>query len=475
MPPPDDLRAAAAHHRAGRLDEAAALYARVVAAEPGNTTALHLLGRIALDHGRPDDAVAWVQRAVAAQPTDPALHRSLAEALSAAGRPVEARRQYEQLVSLQPRDASAWLALGEILSQLGQLLPAQAALRQAVTADPTQAAGWWGLAMTGQADVAPQLRALLARQDLQPADRINLLFALARLLDTAGAYDEAFAQLDTASDMLRERQAEPFNPDQLRAYVDQRILGCSSDLLRRLHGGGSDSDLPVFVVGMPRSGTTLVEQILASHSQVRGIGEGHQVALLVHELDPNAVGYEAWHATAARGTAERYIAQLRARARGARRVVDKTPDNLFHLAAIAVLFPAARIIVCRRDPRDTCLSCYFQNFAYPAPYANDLAACAVRHQQVDRLLAHWRGVLPLRMHEVHYESLVAGLEGESRRLVEFLGLDWEPACLNFHRNRQPVRSASQWQVRRPLYASSVGRWRHYTSHIAPLLKAFGRE
>jgi hypothetical protein len=153
-----------------------------------------------------------------------------------------------------------------------------------------------------------------------------------------------------------------------------------------------------------------------------------------------------------------------------RRVIDKLPDNIFELGVIATLFPAARVIFCRRDARDICLSCYFQKFTgAQLAFSYDLGDCAKRYLETERMMAHWRRVLPLRMHEVEYEALVADLEGESRRLIAFLGLEWEPACLEFHLTQRAVATASGWQVRQPLYDRSVGRWRNYESYLAPLL------
>ncbi|HEY1935095.1 MAG TPA: sulfotransferase [Acetobacteraceae bacterium] len=476
----DDLRAAAGHHEAGRLDQAAALYRRILADHPENADVLHLLGRVAHAQGRTGDAIEHLRRAAVLRPNAALFHSGLADSLRTAARLPEAARHYEQAVWLDADVAPTWLALGETLAELGHIDRALHALRRAIALDPNLIAAHWALAAAGDPQAMPQLQALLARPDLPAGDRINAGFALARMLDQAGRYAEAFRHLDAANALLRAADAaagHAFDAAELRAFVDRRIAVCSSELFARYRGCGSDSELPVFVVGMPRSGTTLVEQILASHSQIRGVGERHDIAGLVGELNSvsEAEDYAGWNCAEVRDVAEAHVARLAALAPGARRVVDKTPDNLFHLAAIALLFPRARVVVCRRDPRDVCLSCYFQTFAWPAPYANDLAACAQRCQETERLLAHWQSVLPLSLHVVQYEELVADLPGVARQLVEHLGVDWEPGCVDFHLTRRAVQSSSLWQVRRPLYASSVGRWRSYAADLAPLLKVFGRE
>ena len=176
-----------------------------------------------------------------------------------------------------------------------------------------------------------------------------------------------------------------------------------------------------------------------------------------------------WDAAFARQLADQHVAHLRALGNGALRVIDKMPDNIFFLWVIAAMFPSARVILCQRDPRDICLSCYFHKFTEGHPYAYDLSDCGLRALEVERLSTHWLRVLPLEMLAIDYEELVADLEGESRRLIEFLGLDWEPACLDFHRTERPVFTASSWQVRQPLYTRSVGRRRSYERHLGPLL------
>ena len=230
--------------------------------------------------------------------------------------------------------------------------------------------------------------------------------------------------------------------------------------------------MPVFIVGMPRSGTSLVEQIAASHSRVFAGGERPEINAIVETLAAHSRGRQVanWDAAFARQLADRHVALLQALGGGAARVIDKLPDNIFSLWLIAVLFPAARIILCQRDLRDVCLSCYFHRFSTGQLFAYDLADCGRRALEIERLATHWLRVLPLEMLVIDYEELVADPEGESRRLIEFLGLDWEPACLDFHKTERPVFTASGWQVRQPLFTRSIGRWRHYQRYLGPLLE-----
>jgi hypothetical protein len=228
---------------------------------------------------------------------------------------------------------------------------------------------------------------------------------------------------------------------------------------------------------MPRSGASLIDQIMASHSRVFGAGERKEIARICEAVQTHNRDkpIEEWDMDFARGLADEHLAHLQELSSGAARITDKMPDNILHLGVIAVLFPGARIIFCRRDARDICLSCYFQRFDEGHAFTYDLADCGRRLLDVERLATHWQRVLPLSMLTVEYEELIANPEPESRRLIEFLGLEWEPACLEFHRTARPVFTASIWQVRRPIYSRSVGRWRHYERHLGPLLEVLGQE
>jgi hypothetical protein len=295
------------------------------------------------------------------------------------------------------------------------------------------------------------------------------------MLDRAGAYDAAFAAFDAANRLIRaqwQESGQAFNPAAMRRYVDWAIESFSPELFAATRDWGDPSELPVFIVGMPRSGTSLTEQIAASHPQVFGAGERKDISDVVRDLNGGERHLPplSWSREAVRGAALAQIERLRERGGDAVRVIDKMPDNARLLGQIAMLLPRARIIVCRRDPRDVCLSCHFQQFADGLSWSTDQTELAERTRQIDRLLAHWLCVVPNPILEVHYEALVGNLEAESRRLIDFLGLEWDPACLAFHETERPVMTASVWQVRQPLYSSSVGRWRNYRRHLGPLLQ-----
>jgi len=242
--------------------------------------------------------------------------------------------------------------------------------------------------------------------------------------------------------------------------------------------GAVDGAAAVFIVGMPRSGTSLVEQILSCHRAVFGAGERAEIGLAAERIArETGVAYPAAVETLDPATlarhGEAYLDGLRRLAPEARRITDKMPANFLHLGLIARILPGARVIHCRRDPRDVCLSCFAHDFFQGNEFSNDLADLARYWRAHHRLMAHWRRVLPLDMLEVRYEALVADQEGESRRLIDFCGLDWDPACLDFHKARRVVRTSSSVQVRRPIFTGSIGRWRAFAAELAPLTAALG--
>jgi tetratricopeptide (TPR) repeat protein len=462
----------------GRLDAAEAAFRRALQLEPDSAGRLTNLANVLADLDRRDEALTCYRRAIVLDPGYVLAHYGLATRLRLSGDMEEALESYREVLQLSPGQAVAWNDLGRALRALGRLDEAVDAFRRALAIDPDFADAYRNLAAFGQLTPGDQeiarLAGLAAKPGLPIEERAAAGFALAKALDDADRFDEAFAAYDCANRIYRDfctASGQHFDAEALRRRVDQAIDGFTPGFFGSVVDWGNRSELPVFVLGMPRSGTSLVEQIAASHSHVFGAGELRDIGHMVDELGP-IVGEQ--DRAAIRGFADAHLERLRALGRGAERVLDKLPDNVFALGVIATLFPGARVVFCRRDPRDICLSCYFQKFsARQLVFSYDLADCAKRYLETERLTRHWHRVLPLRMLDVQYEALVDDLEGESRRLISFLGLDWEPACLDFHRTQRTVTTASGWQVRQPLYDRSVGRWRNYARHLAPLLDALG--
>jgi tetratricopeptide (TPR) repeat protein len=463
----------------GRSSEAEAPLRRALELAPDRAESHRDLGWVLARLGRFEEALACHQQAIALAPEDATMHYALAAVRHLAGDLAASEAGFRRALALAPAYAAAWHALGDVLRDAGRLAEAAACFRRALDLDPDNPEFSLSLAVTGQP--APDetrlrhLRALLENPERNGADRVAAGFALGTWLDGAGCCDEAFPCFATANALYRRQRAEAgerFDVEALRRQVGELIAFATREWFAAVAGFGNRSPAPVFIVGMPRSGTSLVEQIAASHPRVFGAGERPDMSAIGKALlgphRGNLIG--RWDRRLIRQLADGHIAQLHALSGGATRVLDKMPDNIFLLWLVAVLFPAARVVHCRRDLRDVCLSCYFHRFTEGHLYAYDLEDCALRALEIERLAVHWLEALPLPMLVVDYERLVADPEGESCRLIEFLGLDWDPACLDFHRTERPVFTASAWQVRQPLYRHSVGRWRRYESHLRPLLR-----
>ena len=430
----------------GKLLEAAETYAALLRDDPQNADAWHLLGTIEIERRNLDNAFNLVSKALAIQPDSPVFHHNIAYIHGALGRLTEAETHYRRSIALSPGYAEAYFNLS--------------GSAKFTTDDP----------------IIPNLETLLGHDGFSDRDRCFLHFAAGKIYDDIGDTDTAFAHY-RAGNAAKGAQT---NPAYSRDYIDALIQVFDAEFLRSRAGIGSRSERPVFIVGMPRSGTSLAEQILASHGAVHGAGELADLdsiakALPEHAAEP--VSYprclttlDGRHIT---GLADAFLRRLAEMAPAAERVVDKAPLNFRHLGLIALMLPAACVIHCRRDPLDTCLSCYFQNFARGQEYSFDLAELGRFYSDYRRLMDHWRAVLPLRIFELDYEDLVRRPEPVSRALVDFCGLDWDPACAQAHRTARSVRTASRWQVRQPIYGSSVGRARAYARHLGPLIDALG--
>jgi hypothetical protein len=327
-----------------------------------------------------------------------------------------------------------------------------------------------------EADLAA-LSQLLTDSSLTDEERGVLHYALSSIHDSRGQFALAArrAQEANALDLsARRRRGEIYDPAAHSRFIDQIIATFTPEFFAQVRGWGLDSQCPIFIFGLPRSGSTLVEQILASHSHVHGAGE---LSLSQDAFDALAAGRggdkEAFAALrridafGVRRLAGDYLARLESLNGTAPRVVDKMLDNYLHLGLLAILFPRARFIHCQRDLKDVATSCWLTSFIH-INWANDPNAISSRFADYRRLMAHWRKVLPIPMLEVSYETLVEDVEAESRRLLNGCGLAWEPGCLAFYETRRPVGTASATQVRQPIHARSVGRWKNYAQALAPL-------
>jgi tetratricopeptide (TPR) repeat protein len=514
----DLLSTALAHHHRGQLADAARLYGAVLAADPEQPDALHLLGVLAQQRGRPEEAAQLIARAIARRPDVAGFHLNLAGVLAGLARYDESLASYARAARLDPSLAEAQRGAGWVRHELGHFPEAEAHYREALRLQPDLAAAHVGLGVIREEQGDPQeaqrcwrealrhaprhalararlatllrdrlpaqdlaaLRELLADRGLADGSRAALLFGLAQVLDARGEFAEAALALRQANGLAladRTRRGQHYDPSAHSDLVSGIIAACSREFFARVRGLGLESERPVFIVGLPRSGTTLTEQILASHPQAFGAGElrlaRDDFEALAGGATGAAVDGRALEGLArldretARRVGERHLEQLGARNIDRVRIVDKAPENYLYIGLLAALFPRARFVHCRRDLRDVAVSCWMTNFRH-TPWANDPEHIAARFHDYRRIMAHWERVLPVPLLALDYEETVADLEGVARRLVAWCGLAWDPACLAFHVGKRPVVTASTSQVRQPIYSRSVGRWQHYEGSLRPL-------
>jgi tetratricopeptide (TPR) repeat protein len=461
-----------------KLHEAILHLRHALALRPQCASAHHQLGVALQRAGVLDGAIACHRAAIALQPNYPEAYYFLGAALDGTEQPEQAIDCYREGIAQRPQFAVAWAGLANAMRELGRFAEAIECYERAIQIDPELGLAHRGLATCRRVvPDSPQLDRLyrtLANEHLRDDDRGSCYLAVSKLHDDAGRYEEAFAAAERGNRLLRAAQQARnirYDHDLLRAASDETARTFTSAYFAERATWGNDSELPVFIVGYFRSGTTLVEQICASHSGVCGGGELQDIPRLAGRLQRPPSAAREWTRELVRSHADRHLQRLEKLAHGAVRVTDKMPDNLFNLGLIATLFPRARVVFCHRDGRDAALSVFFQKFIQRVAFSTDLLDAGRRWHETERMAALWEKTLPLRIHHVQYETLIENFESEARRLIAFLGLEWEPACLEFHKTARTVKTASLWQVRQPLYSSSVGRWQNYRRHIAPLCDA----
>jgi tetratricopeptide (TPR) repeat protein len=470
----------------GEWDEALPWLRRATEIEPRSLVFLALLAEATVERELFDEAIACYQRMLEIDSNLAATHNALGWLLQESGRLDEAAYHLTTTLSLRPDFAIAHVNLGGIHEKLGDFAAAETCFRAALADVQARSSALARLAMLlrgglPDADIE-RIEEHLAGSDGSDPARMNLLFGLAGVWDARRSYSQAAQCAREANQLARDqlaRRNRSYQPDEHEQLISGLIHSLDSAFFTRLSAAGLDTRRPVFIIGLPRSGTTLIEQILASHPQVHGAGE-LSLARADFEAIPDLLGRDGeppfacigdLTEAAARQLAsghDRRLAELEGGT--AARILDKMPDNYVHLGLIAALFPEATLIYCRRDFRDIAVSCWLTGFR-SVRWTNATEHIASRFHQHARLMNHWRSVLPRSIHQVDYEETVADLEGTARRLVAACGLDWHPACLQFHRTSRPIRTASFAQVRQPVYPSSVARWKNYQVELAELFAA----
>lgn len=503
-------------HR-GRPEAAAAEFRRVVELSPDHVEAHANLGFALELLGDYEGSLASSRRALALRSDHVGAWINLGNALGAIGDQREAQEAFRSALRVDPDDIKARVNLGFSLYSQGALEDALSQFERVRSQEPDNTDAAVGVAAVHEkrgefekaralldplaarghaelrfamvyagvarhfdrrADAIALLERVLTEEPLEPADQATLNYRLGKLHDELGHHDEAFACFQAAN----AHQARFARPDRHLEIMTRSTAWFTPQALARTAHATHRSEQPVFIVGMPRSGTTLVEQILSSHPRVYGGGESTGIAELAERLPrqiPPARPYpeclESLSGDVADAAARRYLAELAAPAPDAARITDKMPHNFLYLGLIELLFPGARVIHCRRNPLDTCLSIFTYPFNAVHAYATSLARLGEHYRHYQGLMAHWQAVLSIPLFEIQYEDLVAEPERLSRALVEFCGLEWDPRCLRFHENERVINTFSYDQVRRPIYRGSVERWRRYERHLAPLAEALGIE
>lgn len=451
---------------------------------PGDAVTHYNLGNILHERGRLNEAESSYRRALQLVPNGADTHVNLGKTLQDMGRIAEAESSYRRALQIKPDHAEALNNLGEILMASGRMDEAEISLRRALQIRPDYLKVRLSLASVRKVKADDEnFAALVAVEEsaqngalpLSGEEAVCLHFALGKSYGDLGEHARAFPHFLEGNRL--QRATFDYRPEWVAQHFAAIMRNFDAATLERLRGAGDASTLPIFVLGMPRSGTTLVEQIIASHPAVHGAGELPDLTAILrrevagatfpdnlHSLDQARLS--AWGAD--------YVAGLQRRAPAAQRITDKMPANFLALGLIHLMLPKAKIIHVRRNPADTCLSCFTTLFNHGQQHTYDLAELGRYYADYERLMAHWRRVLPEgAFFEVRYEDIVADQESQARRLIEYCGLAWDDACRDFHRNTRAVHTASMTQVRQPIYTSSVERWRPYEKFLGPLFDALG--
>jgi tetratricopeptide (TPR) repeat protein len=455
----------AALERLGRGPAAMDALRRAIALKPDLGPAYSRLGNLLQARGDQDEAKACFRRATEYL-TNPAEHDlEEAKVLLAEGETEEAKPLLRNVIRLDPDNSLAHAILGDLLGQEGHFDEATAMLQRATELDPDRVGAWHNLTMLTKVSEAERplvdtLEEMLNRSGQSDFDRLMLHFSLGKAYDDLGEPETAMRHFDQAN--MLERGRLHFDRGALSEAIDRTIETFTPQLMGRAASTSANDESPVLIVGMPRSGTTLVEQIVSSHPSVAAGGE------LTFWTDQRATA-ASMDADAACRLGADYQALLRRIGPNAARVTDKNPFNFLHLGAVRLALPGARAIHCRRDPIDTCLSIYFTRFATPPAFAYDRSDLVFYYRQYERLMAHWRTLIPTdRLLEIDYEALIADRESLTRQMIAFCGLPWDDACLAPEGNSRLLRTASVWQARQPVYRTSIERWRRYEPWLGEL-------
>jgi tetratricopeptide (TPR) repeat protein len=508
-----DLVMGAEHQREGRFEDAERIYREVLAREPENVSAIRLLGSLASETGRhgiavrqlrkatqmePEFFAAWIDlarelseqelfeeceavlsHAIRLEPKLPLPHTLLGNMLSRAGRHDEAVEAFETALRLDPDSSGSLAGMGHLLRTIGRTDEAIAAYRKCIHNHPAFGEAYWSLAnlktFRFTDDEVATMEENVDSERLLEETKVCLNFALGKAYEDRGEYECAFAYIDRGNAMRRIN--EHYDPVQTEVIHDRIIDTFSAEFLKQNEGHGDPDPSPIFIVGLPRSGSTLIEQILASHSMVEGT---HELADLprtiraINKENPSGRHYpeafQLFDADKLKALGRQYLDSTQRHRTGAPRFTDKMPNNFPSVGMIQLLLPNAKIINARRHPLDSCMGSYKQLFFKGQAFSYDLVEIGEYYLEYQRLMDYWHAVLPGRVLDIQYEGMVNDQENQTRRLLDYCELPWEENCLRFYENKRAVNTASSEQVRQPIYSRSVHSWRRFEPHLGPLIE-----
>jgi tetratricopeptide (TPR) repeat protein len=471
--------------RIGRLGDAEILLSRCVQLAPGFTAARQNYAMVLHRQNKPAQAMDEVSRLLAAEPGNPGMRNLKAAILGRTGDFDESIALYRAVLADYPRQPKVWMSLGHALKTAGQTAPSIEAYRRCIELAPEFGEVWWSLANLktfrfSAAEIAT-MRTQLERADLTNDDRFHFHFSLGKALEDNGEYADSFEHYAQGNKL--RRKLIRYDAADNEAHVERSKRLFTREFFAGHSGTGCEAPDPIFVVGLPRSGSTLIEQILASHSQVEGTQELPDITMIARIVGnrttrPEGSAYPRalakYSAAELRAFGEQYLAQTRIqRKTAAPFFIDKMPNNFAHVGLIHLILPNAKIVDARRHPMGCCFSCFKQHFARGQNFTYELGEIGRYYRNYVELMAHFDAVLPGRVHRVFYENMVDDTEGEVRRLLAYCGLPFEDSVLRFHENQRAVRTASSEQVRQPIFRDGVDQWRHYEPFLAPLAEALG--
>jgi tetratricopeptide (TPR) repeat protein len=471
--------------RIGRYHDAEVLLSRCLELAPGFTAARHNYAIVLHRQNKSEAALAEAAKLLETEPRNPGYRNLRAAILGRIGEYAESIEQYREVLAEYPKQARIWMSLGHALKTAGRHDESIEAYRNSIELEPHLGEAYWSLAnlktFRFSAEQIGVMRSQLATGHLSPDDRFHFEFSLGKALEDRGEYAQSFAHYREGNRLRRAMIR--YDAEENHGHVERSKRFFTPGFFAQRHGWGCPAPDAIFIVGLPRSGSTLIEQILASHSQVEGTMELPDVAMLARVVGARTTresgsayprALEKFTATELRELGERYLRQTRIqRKTPAPYFIDKMPNNFAHLGLIHLMLPNAKIVDARRHPLGCCLSGFKQHFARGQAFTYDLAEIGRYYRDYVELMAHFDDVLPGRVHRVFYENMVEDTEAEVRRLLDYCGLPFEPQVLRFHENQRAVRTASSEQVRRPIFRDGMEQWKHFEADLGPLREALG--